>query len=275
MAPVVLVTGCSAGGMGHAMCEEFAKRGCTVIATSRDVSTIGEFKDESNIRRFALDVGKDDQVVTVVREIVEQEGRIDILINNAGLITPGPLIDQNIENVKRAFDVNVFGIWRMAKAVIPEMSKKHSGLIVNIGSVVGEIPTPWNGIYCASKAAVLSLSEVMNMECRPLGIKVMHVAPGSVKSNIAKNGAAQFSLPSDSLYKKYLPNIIKRIHTSQTNRSMPAEDFARDIVSKALKKSPPSYTMAGGLVTLVAILKRLPRSLVLYLSWSMYSRDIK
>ena len=138
-------------------CEAFAERGCTVIVTSRDLSTLGDFKHEAAIKKFALDVTQDEQIQKVVQQVVEQEGRIDILVNNAGVITPGTtfacrqknktdscnfpgaLIDQDIGDVQRAFDTNVFGLWRMAKAVIPEMAKRRSGLVVNIGSSVGEV----------------------------------------------------------------------------------------------------------------------------------------
>ncbi|KAF8349696.1 oxidoreductase [Amanita rubescens] len=272
MAPVVLITGCSLGGIGHAMCEAFAERGCTVIATSRNVSTMGDFKHETTIKKFALDVTQDEQVKEVVQQVVEQEGGIDILVNNAGMIAPGPLIDNDIEHVQRAFDTNVFGLWRMARAVIPEMAKRHKGLIVNIGSIVGEIPTPWNGIYCSTKAAVYSLSEVMNMECRPFGISVMHVAPGAVKSNIADNAAAQYALPPSSLYKAYLPNIVKRMYASQGPGSMSTEKFAEDVVSKALKTSPPSYMMGGGLIRMFSVAKWLPRGLLLSVVWWMLTR---
>ena len=115
----------------------------------------------------------------------------------------------------------------------------------------------------------------MNMECRPLGIKVMLVSAGSVKSNISQNAAARFSPSPDSLYKEYLPNIIARMYVSQGKYSMPADEFASDVVSKTLKKNPPSYIMTGGLSALFRILKWLPRSLVLTLSWMALSRVIK
>ncbi len=136
-------------------------------------------------------------------------------------------------------------------------------------------PTPWNGIYCSTKAAVYSLSEVMNMECRPFGICVMHVAPGAVKSNIAGNAAAQYALPPDSLYKAYLPNIVKRIYASQGPGSMSTDQFAEDVVSKALKTSPPSYMMGGGLITMFSVAKWLPRGLLLGLIWWLHTRPVK
>ncbi|PFH54859.1 hypothetical protein AMATHDRAFT_52860 [Amanita thiersii Skay4041] len=273
MTPVVLVTGCSTGGIGHALCEEFAKSGCIVYATSRNPATIGKFENK-NITALALDVTKDDDIHAVVHHLLEAEKRIDVLVNNAGGICPGPLLDQDIDKVKQTFDTNTFGVLRMVKAVLPEMAKRRNGLIINIGSVVGEVPTPWNGIYSASKAALYSLSEVLNMECRPFGVSVMHVAPGSVKSNIADNAVAQYQLPSDSLYKTFLPNIMHRIYVSQGPRAMPTHDFARVIVSKALSKNPPAYTMIGGYAALFTFLKWLPRALVLLIMWRTYSRKL-
>ncbi|KAF9015589.1 hypothetical protein BDQ17DRAFT_1404168 [Cyathus striatus] len=125
------------------------------------------------------------------------------------------------------------------------MAQRKAGVIVNIGSVVGEIATPWNGVYCASKAAVHSLSEVLHMECKPFNISVVHVAAGGTKSNLASNAANLFSLPSDSLYSVFLPNILQRLHASQASNSMPNDAFAKEVVSKSLRKTPPRYITLG------------------------------
>lgn len=134
--------------------------------------------------------------------------------------------------------------------------------------------TPWNGVYCASKAAVDSISRVLSMECKPLGIKVFHVAPGSVKSNIADTGAGNFSLAPDSLYKTYLANIMDRIYSSQGPHSMPAEDFAKTVVAKTLQKNPPLYMCIGGNSVFLTILKWLPRSVVLGIMWRRFSKKM-
>lgn len=273
MSRVVLVTGCSTGGIGYALSEEFAEQGCVVYATSRRVETIADFSD-SNIKKLALDVTSDEEVQNVIQEIIRNEGKIDVVVNNAGVISPGPLIDHTSNETKKFFDVNAFSVLRVSRAVIPEMAKRKQGLIVNIGSIVGEIPTPWNGLYCAAKAAVYSMSEVLSMECRPFGIKVLHVAPGAVKSNISKSGAEVYSLPDNSLYQSYLPNIIVRIWASQGLGSMPTRAFARGVVSKALQKEPPLYMLSGGNSFLFAILKWLPRALVLKYMWGRFSKKM-
>ncbi|KAF6766612.1 hypothetical protein DFP72DRAFT_867129 [Ephemerocybe angulata] len=273
MAPVVLVTGCTTGSIGYALCEEFARQGCKVYATSRRVETIAESSFPS-IERLPLDVTSDESVAKAVEHIIEQDGKLDILVNNAGALVPGPLLDLDIDDVKRSFDLNTVSILRVSKAVVPHMAKRHSGLIINIGSVVGEIPTPWAGLYCASKAAVDSISKVLAMECQPLNIQVMHVAPGAITSNIAANGTSQFNLPEDSLWSAYLPDMIRRINASQGKQSMSGEDFAKQVVGKALQKKQPFYTYLtlGGQSLLFIILRWLPRTVLLRLMWRAYSK---
>ncbi|KAF8167694.1 oxidoreductase [Crassisporium funariophilum] len=271
MPPVVLVTGCSTGGIGYSLCEEFARQGCKVYATSRKTETIADFDDKS-IERLPLDVTSDESVQKCLDRIVEKEGKIDVVVNNAGLIAAGPLVEQSLEDVQKIFDTNAFAILRVCKAVVPIMAKRHFGTIVNIGSIVGEISTPWNGVYCASKAAANSISEVLSMELKPLNISVLHVAPGAVTSNIASNGASRFTLAPNTLYSDFFENIILRINSSQGPHSMPTRAFAHQVVSNALRKNPPRYISLGGKSGMFAFLKWLPRGLVLLLMWRKFSQ---
>ncbi|KAF5352465.1 hypothetical protein D9756_006019 [Leucocoprinus leucothites] len=273
MSRVVLVTGCTTGGIGHALAQEFAHQGCIVYATSRRVETIADLGNPK-IHKLTLDVTSDENIQSVIQEILTKEGRLDVVVNNAGVICPGPLIDSSSDDVRKTFETNTFAILRVAKAVVPEMAKRRQGLIINIGSIVGQIATPWNGIYCASKAAVDSISQVLSMECRPLGIKVFHVAPAAIKSNIADTGANNFSLAPNSLYKSFLANIMDRIYSSQGPHSMPAEVFARQVVAKALQENPPLYLCLGGQSLLLTILTWLPRRLVMGIIWRRYSKKL-
>jgi short-subunit dehydrogenase len=135
-------------------------------------------------------------------------------------------------------------------------------------------PTPWNGVYCSSKAALHSLTEVLQMECRPFDINVMLVSPGSVKSNIATNQAATFELPPNSLYIRYLHNIMDRLYASQGLSPMDTDEFAQMVVSKALRKNPPFYVTGGGKTTIFifTILKWLPNAWVRNYMWKRFSR---
>jgi 1-acylglycerone phosphate reductase len=201
----------------------------------------------------------------------------------------GPLIDQSLEHVKQLFDTNTFSVVRICKAVVPFMAKRKSGTIVNIGSIMGNMlvfelckfilvheltlarSSPWNGIYCASKAAMNSISEVLYVELKPFGIHVLHVAAGGVKSNIATNGLENFTLPENTLYGQFVHNIIDRVNASQDSASMPNDEFAKKVVAGALKTNPPRYMTLGGHSLLFSIFGWLPRGLVLYILWKRFS----
>ncbi|KAF5388504.1 hypothetical protein D9757_004602 [Collybiopsis confluens] len=271
---VVIVTGCSSGGIGSALCEEFAAQGCKVYATARDPAKMEGFSHPL-IEKHVLDVTNDEDVRRVIQQIAEHEGKIDIVVNNAGTGAPGAILDQTIENIQKTFDINTFAILRVCKAVLPFMAKRKKGLFINVGSVVGDVferPVPWNGLYSATKAATHMISEVLSMECRPFGIAVMNVVPGSVVSHISNNMTSNFSIPEDSLYSAFLPNMIKRIYASQAGNSMPSAKFAKAVVSKALSKHPPLRFAYGGNSTAFAIFRWLPRALVLGYMWRLYSK---
>ncbi|THV07603.1 oxidoreductase [Dendrothele bispora CBS 962.96] len=271
MSLVVLITGCSLGGIGSALCEEFAARGCKVYATARSPEKMGGLSP--GIEKMRLDVTSDEDVKNVIGEIIAKEGRIDILVNNAGRIAIGPLIDQSLDEVKDAFETNTFSVLRVSRTVIPHMAVRRSGLVVNIGSIAGDTPTPWNGLYSATKSSVHIISETLSMECRPFNVQVMNVAPGAIRSNISKNHESRFKLPENSLYTAFLPNIIKRMHASQTQpRTTSAETFAKLVVSRALSRKPPLHLTGGGNSFIFQIFKWLPRTWVLWYLWRLYSK---
>ncbi|KAI0784926.1 oxidoreductase [Abortiporus biennis] len=263
---VVLVTGCTEGGIGFELCEEFAEHGCTVYATARRLEAMKGFT-HTNIKTMVLDVCNDDEVEKVVKHIVDVEERIDILVNNAGALCAGALVDVSLERAIAAFNVNTFGVLRTCRTVIPHMAKNKTGTIVNIGSVVGDMPTPWNSIYCAAKAATHSLTQSLWMECKPLNINVVLVAPGTVQSNIADNQRRTFSMPENSLYKSYLDNIIDRIVSSQDWSSMPTKRFAKKVAKASLSSRPPRYLMYGGRTFIFSLFAWIPRFIALSLLW--------
>ncbi|KIK70766.1 hypothetical protein GYMLUDRAFT_32814 [Collybiopsis luxurians FD-317 M1] len=273
MTCVVLVTGCSDGGIGAALCEEFAARGCKVYATARNPAKMQGFSHPL-IEKRALDVTSDEDIKRVIEDIVEHQGRLDLLVNNAGAGAPGALLDQTMETVQNVFNINTFAVLKLCRAVLPVMAKRKKGVIVNIGSIVGDTPVPWNGLYSAAKAATHMISEVLSMECRPFNISVMNVVPGSVISQISNNMTESFNLPENSLYSAFLPNMIKRINASQTENSMPTAKFAKAVVSKALSKKPPLRFTAGGNSTIFSIFRWLPRVLVLGYLWRLYSKKM-
>jgi len=264
---IVLVTGCSKGGIGYALCEEYARQGCKVYATARRLESMATFLSP-NIEKLTLDVMDDVQVRGVVQTVIEKEGRIDVLVNNAGANCGGAIADVPLEVAQRTFDTNFYAVIRTFKAIFPHMAARKSGTIVNIGSIVGEFPTAWNGIYAASKAALHRLCDVLYLECQPFNINIVCVAPGGVKSNIADTQLkAGISMPENSLYKAYTQSIVDRILASQGPKSISAEQMASLVVTASLAPSPPRYVSMGASSVIFKIFAWLPKTWVLNFLW--------
>jgi len=155
-----------------------ADAGADVIATARSRGSMeGHFPD--NVRLRELDVTDDDQAERLIREL----GRIDILVNNAGYGLEGTIEEVGIDELRDQFEVNVFGVWRMCRLVLPGMRRRASGAIVNVGSFGGQVPFPNIGAYRSSKFAVEGISWTLHLEARRLGIRVIHVQPGLVETD--------------------------------------------------------------------------------------------
>ncbi|CAL1694559.1 unnamed protein product [Somion occarium] len=270
---IVLVTGCSKGGIGFSLCEAYAAQGCVVYATARRPEAMEGFRDPSKIRALKLDVLSDENVHDVVKTIIDREGRIDILVNNAGSAAPGAMLDLTIDEARRAFEINTFSVLTVSKAVAPYMAQRKSGTIVNIGSIAAEFPTPWAGIYSATKAAMHMITDTLWMECQPLGINVTLVAPGAVISNISVNAHPLLKIPENTLYRDYIPQIMRRLNVSQNAASsMNTDEFARRVAKETVRKNPPRYLTLGGASTLFKIFVWLPRVWVLKLLWWRFSK---
>ncbi|KZT41369.1 NAD(P)-binding protein [Sistotremastrum suecicum HHB10207 ss-3] len=266
---VVLVTGCSKGGIGHSLCDAFAAKGCRVYASARRVEAMDGFK-HAGIRRVTLDVTKDEDVKSAIDFVISEEGRIDILVNNAGTLCIGPIIDIPAEQAAQCFDTNFISVLRMTNEVVPHMASKKHGLIVNIGSVTGEIPTPFNGMYSAAKAALHSMTDTLSLELAPLGIRTLLISPASVKSNIAQNHSKIFTLPPNSLYKSYLDRIIGRMYMSQKEGTyVTADVFAAQVVERALRPTPPWFWRGGGGAFKWLFLNLIPRRWALGMLWNI------
>ncbi|GAB4848658.1 hypothetical protein Ancab_003369 [Ancistrocladus abbreviatus] len=256
---VVLITGCSGGGIGHALARAFAAERCLVVATSRSLSSMSDLDHDSRFFVQEVDVLSDESVNHVLSSVLERFGRIDILVNNAGVQCVGPLAELPLSAIQQTFDTNVYGTIRMIQAVVPHMSCRRKGKIVNIGSVSVLAPGPWAGAYTASKAALHSLTDSLRLELRPLGIEVINVVPGAVKSNLANSALARYNrLPEWKLYKQFEAAIRERASLSQDSKSTPAEEFAKKAVAVILEKKPPAWFSYGHYSTVTAILYYLP-----------------
>ncbi|KAI3665632.1 hypothetical protein L6452_44261 [Arctium lappa] len=255
---IVLITGCAKGGIGYEYCKAFAEQKCRVIASdiAQRMDDLSELQEQ--IETLELDVLSDNSVSSAVNAIILKHGRIDVLINNAGIGSTGPLAELPLDEIKRAYEINTLGQLRMVQQVVPSMAARKSGIIVNVGSVVGKAPTPWAGSYCSSKAAVHAISHTLRLELKPFGINVVLVIPGAIRSNLGSHNTRRLSNYDWKLYKDFSEEIAERARASQAGKSTDATLFARHIAKKVLSLNPPKQIVFGHMTTLFAFLSVSP-----------------
>lgn len=188
-----LVTGASSG-IGRATAETLLRAGFTVFGTSRKPSG----NSPSQISMLACDVTDEASVASLVSTVLESTGRIDLLVNNAGLGMFGAAEESSVAQVQRLFDVNLFGVMRMTNAVLPSMRRQGEGRIVNISSALGFVPAPYSAYYGASKYALEGYSESLDHEIRGFNIRVSLIEPGTVQGSFDHS-----SLEPDSMMTEY------------------------------------------------------------------------
>lgn len=240
----VLITGCSSG-IGKALARQFAKKNHRVFATARKIDSLKDLGcDESNF--ICLDVADEDSIKGAVQKVIDQAGRIDMVINNAGFGLMGPIAELPIEYIRKQFETNVVGPLALIQAAVPHMVKQKSGRIVNVGSVSGVLTSPFSGAYCASKAALHSVSDALRMELGPFGIEVITIQPGGIVSKFGDNAMAMLSkvIKPDSIYAPILPFIKERAMAGQKD-AMGVDEFAEKIVLALTRKNPPELIRLG------------------------------
>jgi NAD(P)-dependent dehydrogenase (short-subunit alcohol dehydrogenase family) len=258
---VVLVTG-SSTGIGRALGLEFARRGHHTYATARRLQALDGLEAERLVK-LELDVTAASSIESAVKRVIEQSGRIDMLVNNAGINAFGPLAELPLDQVRRLYETNLFAPLALVQAVFPHMVRRRTGRIVNIGSVAGILPTPFAGSYCASKAGLHMLSEVLRMEVAPFGIDVIVVQPGAVRSNIAASGSVDIERYSReaSHYRRVYEAIQARANASQV-APMETHDFARQTVDAVTRRHPARVVRLGKGAGAFSALGRLPGPLL-------------
>jgi short-subunit dehydrogenase len=183
---VALVTGASAG-IGEAAASALADAGFTVYGTSRKAAP-GETR--GGVVFLPLDVTDDDSVAGVVREVLQRSGRIDVLVNNAGVGVSGAAEESSIEQARALFETNLFGSIRTTRAVLPHMREQGSGRIINVSSVLGFMPAPFMALYAATKHAIEGYSESLDHEVREHGVRVLLVEPAYTRTSFDANAVA-------------------------------------------------------------------------------------
>lgn len=198
MSKVWLITGCSTG-FGRELSKAVIAKGDKVAVTARKIDDIKDIVEgnEANVIPLTLDVTKQTEIDVAVKATLEKFGRIDVLVNNAGIGYFGAVEESEDEQVRRMFDINVFGLGSMTKAVLPTMRAQKSGHVVNISSIGGLRSFPAVGYYNASKYAVDGLSEALAKEVSHLGIKVTIICPSGFRTDWAGRSADNSSIVID------------------------------------------------------------------------------
>jgi NAD(P)-dependent dehydrogenase (short-subunit alcohol dehydrogenase family) len=196
----VLITGCSSG-IGRATAERLAVRGFTVYATARRVEAIADL-EARGCRTMALDVTDEASMQAAVDAVAEEHGAVGALVNNAGYSQSGAIEEVPIDDVRRQFETNVFGLVRMCQLVLPGMRAQRSGRIVNVSSMGANFTFPGGGFYHATKYAVEAISDALRFEVAGFGIEVVIVQPGLIRTHFADaaSGAIEASTPTDGPY---------------------------------------------------------------------------
>ncbi len=217
MNKVVLITGGSSG-IGKSIGEFLHHKGYIVYGTSRNPERIVN----SVFPLISLDVRKPETIAAAVEKIIATSGKLDVVINNAGVGITGPIEEIPTEEIKNNFETNFFGPIEVIKAVLPQMRSQQSGLIINITSIAGYMGLPYRGIYSASKGALELLTEALRMEVKSFGIHITNVAPGDFATNIA-SGRFHAPLVENSAYEIPYGNTLKMMDEHVDSGSNPNE----------------------------------------------------
>lgn len=229
---VVLVTGASSG-IGEACAELLTVRKHRVYGTSRQPSV----KESVGYQMLELDVTRDESVRAAVRTVLEREGRIDVVVNNAGHALAGAVEDTSDEEAWRQLDTNVLGVLRVCRAVLPSMRERRSGRIINIGSIGGMVGLPFQGFYSASKFALEGLTESLRQEVDAFGIQATLVQPGDVRTGLTQSRVRASGAGEASAYHASFEKVLSIIEKEE-REGVSAGAVARKVAEVMEEEDP-------------------------------------
>ncbi|MCL3782567.1 SDR family oxidoreductase [Prolixibacteraceae bacterium JC049] len=261
---IAFITGASSG-IGLSIAKYFSTKGYKVYGTSRSE------RHDNDIHFIKMDVNDEQSVNDGFQAFCQQENRIDLLINCAGLGIIGTVEEMPMEEIRAAFETNFYGPVRLCQKFIPMFRAQRSGTIVNVSSVVGQVGLPFRGYYAASKFALEGLTESLRMELKPFGIKTILLQPGDFNTNIA-SARRGISTPDDSPYYQALADMDKQIEEGM-NKSPKPDNIGPFLYNKINKSNPKPRYAIGILNDIIAIpLKRyLPQRLFEKLIMGFYN----
>ncbi|WP_435212464.1 oxidoreductase [Streptomyces sp. bgisy034] len=248
--PVALVTGASSG-IGKETALALVAAGFNVVGTGRDTSRVTPL---GGVTFLDLDVARDASVAAAVQEVSERFGRIDVLVNNAGVGSMGAAEETSLAQTQGVFDTNVFGVMRMVNEVLPHMRAQRRGRIINISSVLGFLPQPYMAAYAASKHAIEGYTESLDHEVRDHGVRALIVEPAYTRTGFEANSAKP-DIPLHAYAKQR--QAVDRVMAEAVRGGDAPAVVAKAIVAAATDRKPkPRYT-AGPLAGRARLLRRL------------------
>jgi NAD(P)-dependent dehydrogenase (short-subunit alcohol dehydrogenase family) len=238
----VLITGCSTG-IGRAAAERLAAKGWPVYATARRLESIKDLGD-AGCNLLELDVCDEESMTAAVAEVEAREGAVFALVNNAGYGQEGAVEEVPMEDIRRVFETNVFGLSRLTQLALPGMRKQGAGRIVNVSSMGGKITIPGGGYYHATKHAVEAISDTLRFEIRRFGVHVSVIEPGTIKTafgDTATKSVGHLQDP-DSPYASFNQVLVQKINDAYEGKlarfAAPPEAVAK-VIDKAISSRTP------------------------------------
>jgi NAD(P)-dependent dehydrogenase (short-subunit alcohol dehydrogenase family) len=263
---VVLVTGASSG-IGRSCAEYLAGRGYRVYGASRRPAA------SPLVESISMDITNDAAVHEAVAAVTAREGRLDIVVNNAGISIAGAVEDTSVEEARDQFDVNFFGVLRVCRAVLPTLRAQRAGYIVNIGSIGGLVAIPYQGLYSASKFALEGLSESLRLEVRRFGVHVVLIEPGDHRTGLTGNRRPTASSQTNPAYRDRFHRAVERMAADEQRG--PAPDAVARLLHRIVNNARPRlrYTVGPAPERAAIWLKRLtPYAVVEKVMGFYYSR---
>ena len=264
---VILVTGASSG-IGRACADLLHARGHLVYGANRDPARV-----DAPWRKLAMDVTDEASVSRAIETLIAEQGRIDVVVNNAGLVLAGAIEDTSLDEAKSQLDTNLFGAMRVCKAVLPSMRARGAGLIINIGSLAGLVGLPFQGLYSASKFAIEGFTEALRLEVAAFGVEAVVVEPGDIATSVVENRVRAAASGEGSAYRDAFravvatyekeeragaaPTVVARriLAIIETSPRYAAGPFAQRLLT-GLKAFVPAKTFEWGLMLYYGLKRR-------------------
>ncbi|MDO4652107.1 oxidoreductase [Corynebacterium durum] len=259
MSKTALVTGASSG-IGEETARTLHKLGYTVYAAARRTDRLKQLT-AVGIHALTMDVTDDESMSSGIEKIITETGRIDVLVNNAGYGSYGAIEDVSLDEARRQFEVNVFGLGRLTQLVLPHMRAQRSGTIINISSMGGRLTTPLGGWYHATKYAVEALSDALRMETAPFGIDVVVIEPGGIRTEWSGIAADHLEETAEgSAYASQIKAVANSMRSESTNKRQSPPSVIADTVEKIVTARKPRtrYVVGFAAKPLVTLRRILP-----------------